>query len=547
MWHLKYSLSLAIVCCVLIIGLGLGVILVQSSPGNTIIVEDISQRDITATRDMMTFTGGLRAQACQTATLVVAASNSSPRSRAQADFVATGVNDQVTIQAAIDALPAGGGKVLLLEGTYIIHPLNPVPAIIGHPSTYGINVSRSNISVVGQGLGTILRMVGGVNASAGVITSFSPTGNTLSNIHFSKFKVDLNGTAQAATGLTVSYFGVRFFRVRNSSISEILVVNNVYGENITIGQSSECIIINNMVRHSGGDGIGIGESTNCLIANNVINLTNPHGWILSEGIDLAHSANEITVTGNVLLNTGSGIAMREASHNNLIEGNRILNAFGKGIIILDGSNRNSIKNNVIRSSTMEGIFVGSSHFSSITGNVVSESRSHGIYIIESNNNIVSSNTFIANTQGGHGVMDLDGAATHNNLITNNIFRHAGIGVIPFKSIRLHPAVADNWVINNDVRHGASGSIINAGARNIIRDNAGHVTENSDTVTIPTGATSVNITHGLAATPLRVLVTPTTDTAGRRFWVSARTATIFTITLDARHTAPISFDWKAYTY
>jgi hypothetical protein len=52
------------------------------------------------------------------ATLVVAASDSSVGAKDGADYVCDGVADEVEIQAALDALPSGGGKVLCMEGTY---------------------------------------------------------------------------------------------------------------------------------------------------------------------------------------------------------------------------------------------------------------------------------------------------------------------------------------------------------------------------------------------------------------------------------------------
>jgi len=55
------------------------------------------------------------------ATLVVAANNSTDRGKAQADYVCDGVNDQVEIQAAINAIAAvSGGTVRLLSGIYNI-------------------------------------------------------------------------------------------------------------------------------------------------------------------------------------------------------------------------------------------------------------------------------------------------------------------------------------------------------------------------------------------------------------------------------------------
>lgn len=57
----------------------------------------------------------------RSATFVVAANDSSALSKQQADYVCDGVDDQVEIQAAIDALPTHGGKIILLDGLYWIH------------------------------------------------------------------------------------------------------------------------------------------------------------------------------------------------------------------------------------------------------------------------------------------------------------------------------------------------------------------------------------------------------------------------------------------
>ena len=65
-----------------------------------------------------------------------------------------------------------------------------------------------------------------------------------------------------------------------------------------------------------------------------------------------------------------------------------------------------------------------------------------------------------------------------------------------------------------------------------------------TATITAGTTTVEVTHGLAATPTHVLLSPTTATGGKDFYVSAKGATTFTITIDSAHSADISFDWSA---
>lgn len=70
------------------------------------------------------------------------------------------------------------------------------------------------------------------------------------------------------------------------------------------------------------------------------------------------------------------------------------------------------------------------------------------------------------------------------------------------------------------------------------------TSNGAGASIAAGSASVAVTHGLGVAPLRVFLSPTADTQGLRFWVSAKTATTFTITLSGNAvTNPITFDWQ----
>jgi hypothetical protein len=71
-------------------------------------------------------------------------------------------------------------------------------------------------------------------------------------------------------------------------------------------------------------------------------------------------------------------------------------------------------------------------------------------------------------------------------------------------------------------------------------------EKSGTATVVATNTSVVVTHGLTTTPTRVQLTPTTDTGGKRYWVSAKGATTFTITIDSALGTDITFDWRAET-
>ena len=63
-------------------------------------------------------------------------------------------NDEATIQEAVDALPAGGGKVLFLDGTYQLRGRGTKDT---SGSEYGtIRITKDNVTVEGQGPNTVL-------------------------------------------------------------------------------------------------------------------------------------------------------------------------------------------------------------------------------------------------------------------------------------------------------------------------------------------------------------------------------------------------------
>lgn len=81
-------------------------------------------------------------------TVVIAAANSSEKSKERADHVCTGEGDQEIINEAIASLPDAGGTVLLLEGTYDIRK---VEGKLG-----GVLIERSHVTLQGQGPATKL-------------------------------------------------------------------------------------------------------------------------------------------------------------------------------------------------------------------------------------------------------------------------------------------------------------------------------------------------------------------------------------------------------
>lgn len=97
------------------------------------------------------------------ATIVVAPVNSGYT----ADYYTDGVADDVQIQAAITALPAGGGRVVLCEGTYNI--------------SVTITIPNSNTILEGAGNATILKAISGLNSDV-LLISHGGSGNVQSTV-----------------------------------------------------------------------------------------------------------------------------------------------------------------------------------------------------------------------------------------------------------------------------------------------------------------------------------------------------------------------------
>ena len=142
-------------------------------------------------------TPAITAPTGRSASYILAASNSSAKSKAQSDDVCTGTNDEVKIAAAIATLPVAGGKILLLEGTYV------------KGNVTGISVpSNTEIEIDGT-----IQLVTNVGDGAVVFVN-SDIVNGNSGIHIHGKKLDGN-RANQSTGIQ---HGITFTNVSNSKI-----------------------------------------------------------------------------------------------------------------------------------------------------------------------------------------------------------------------------------------------------------------------------------------------------------------------------------------
>ena len=265
----------------------------------------------------------------RTATVVVAAADSLDKTRA--DLVCDGVSDQITINQAVAALPASGGRVLLLEGSYHLDCVNAEPDLFGDRTL--ITITADNVSLAGQGRSTRL-ILADEAAESGAVYLLSAEG---ADFQASDFVLDGNSEnnedadvcglvlADGADGASLtrvkaqncSGFGLASLSEDASVIAcaaygcgaglalmgghaqarACCFAGNDSGVSISGGQHiiSECSVYDNSESGIGGAG-----GVRCLICNNIM-------WGQPLGIDLT-AASDFLISGNIIHRAQSAAA-----------------------------------------------------------------------------------------------------------------------------------------------------------------------------------------------------------------------------------------------
>ncbi len=398
----------------------------------------------------------------EAADLVVAASDSPHKERA--DYACDCISDDIEIQAAIDALPSGGGVVALLEGTYII---DGVPAV--SPEHRSIIILRDNVSVVGSGFTTILKLANGYTTDVGGIIGNSEYPTTFyDNVRIANLKVygNLGGTYGEQGGI--------YLHNADDSIVENCTVISCSGHAIRLfDQCRRCIVRNNIVSGC-TQGILIHMGSDCVVAENTLE-TRGDNIVLDK-------AQRCTIEGNVCIGGRNGIMLFWSSSNNTIVGNTIERPSGSGIEIRarlysnkfgDGAKNNIISENSIYSSRQDGIRIVNTpsavpcanDYNIITNNTIRISRGHGISLVSDHNLIENNSVFESSQEGNNkydGIFLYDGAS-YNEILGNVCGKGAGKNK-PRYGINISDAsCVENVVRDNDLRDsGDTGNFNDAG-------------------------------------------------------------------------------------
>jgi len=282
----------------------------------------------------------------------------------------------------------------------------------------------------------------------------------------------------------------------------------------------------------------------------------------SDGLRISSSGSKTWISDSYIeWNSGAGV--------NLIKFSKIyvINAYiyhGNPNILVGGTGGDAkFTNTVIIGSLSNGISINGSVNLNISNCDISTNSKYALYNNQTSVIHINNSSIIAN---GNGIYSSNGyVLMSNNRIQNNC-SSSGCSQVEIAGGRAmivgnlflesrSPKVADYHinitdgeviVVGNHMPpqwSGAFGYIKETGGTRIVRNNFGYVTMNSGVAIILANSTRVTVSHGLVATPSKVLITPLAQPPGK-LWVENITATSFDIVTDTVPTADLKVAWYA---
>lgn len=363
----------------------------------------------------------------RTATVVVASHNTDQKGKDSADYIAVNnFNAHNTINTAIDSLPVGGGKVVLLEGVYTVSNTINVP---------------SNVTLEGMGSSTVIKVKDSHNGTIEVIRS--TPGATSINI----LNVKVDGNKNNQTGGHVMR-GIRFHsNVTNSSIRGCQVMDfQLVGISV---DGSRNIISDNMLINNFRALLISGYNNQ--IQGNYINDN-------TVGIEISNAgASNNIISNNICSNNINYGILQTASKQNLFVGN-VCNSNGSGISIQASTSlNNQLYNNQCMDNVGTGIEVNANH--SVVADNVCARNATGISITGYSND-VSNNNCIENTTTG---IEIAGSSSNYNCLQGNLIRKGSAN--PPYGIWVQGG-SRNLVTNNDLYTSGTVAFTDAGTNTV---------------------------------------------------------------------------------
>jgi parallel beta-helix repeat protein len=346
------------------------------------------------------------------------------------------------INAAIDAaVAAGGGEVLLLEGTYVIDDF-----IFVH----------DNITLSGMGANTIIKIKDGSGVMS-AITNDDDVAPGNKNIVIKDLTVDGNKANQANT-----QFGININSCTDTSGRIIIrncFVNHVRDVGIHAYNSKTVLIDKCALTDCGKTGV------EALIKGNVSNVavtncTCSDGY---NGIWLYGCTDSIISNCTCFSTTGSGIALTNSTTRTAVTGCTLYNATDG--LYISGSTYNAISGNTFRDNSLYGVYIlGSSHYTNVTGNSFYKNWT-GIKAENTNYVLISGNTSAYNTTDGIKFI----GCNRGEISSNVVYMNGAFGIYLNSSTR-NVIAGNNVTASGQLVGGANIFLYNSASYNSITGN-----------------------------------------------------------------------------
>ncbi len=393
------------------------------------------------------------------ATLVVAASNSKDLDPTHYDYLCTGTDDQVTINAALNALPAEGGRVLLMEGTY---------NIIGTSASGIVMPNVTQVVLEGQGPSTVIRKTVGTGLTEPLITTRND------RVQVEVRNLTLDGTDSQADDADCP--GIR---IRNSALIRIQNVNfrNCFKSGVLLTLEAgvtdlDDITIDHCTFTSGYSGVFANTSTwNRLVISNCI-----MDGISGVGIDLQadRSQARYALVSNCIVNGCLiGFRLRDLSQITL-QGCQAIGASGGAGFDVAAQNASNPSENLIfigctaYGNGQHGFEINGTQNTILESCVASNNTGSG-FIFEANQAILS-DTALRNCNANANTID---GFTWSGILSQDLFNNSMMGCVARANGRwgcfvTGAHVHSTVIVNNDLHTGGgAGAFSDAGTGTIL--------------------------------------------------------------------------------
>ena len=345
--------------------------------------------------------------------------------------------DEIEIQAAIDALPNTGGKVLLLDGTYNVHSVN----------LHGSSNNKNNVEFVGSGWSTILKLPSmtrkNILETDGIeglrIGNLQLDGN-YSNQNMADWSMRERATNGCTAGVCEIYMNNIY--IKNSSrvtVDAVYSHSSVHPAIMFHTDTTKSMVKGCYVKDVQWNGIEFWEGGTL---SSIVGCYSENNYRAGIIVELNGEA-KVSVIGNILsddgTNTENGIRTQSNSYVTIVG-----NTLYKQRISVSGSDHNIISGNIINvgGRNTHGMRV-IGNYNQIIGNSIYQPHEDGIRI-ENDYNIISGNMILNGNSRG---IYLSSAATYNNILNNTIKDFAANPAVDEASGGDYNEVRGNFIIN----------------------------------------------------------------------------------------------------